>query len=174
MNDTGNQPDQTMTSKQLAELTRPRAIPVEVIEPPGVLDGVELVFAFGPHRTIEPIRLRVARGVPFEPLDGYEAVRRVARYNQALDELRVLRSGLGTLVRLGPAPMEPGSEIWCAYQDLVRLERSIARRQTSCMGNGCVSLVSFYLEVEFWERHHAHMAAAIDRERAANQPPDRE
>ena len=37
-------------------------------------------------------------------------------------------------------------------------------------------LPEFYLEVEFWERHHAQLAAAIDRERerAASQPPARE
>lgn len=158
-----------MTSEQLAELARKLRLPVEVGETPASIEGVELLFAFGPLRTIEPIKLRVAPAVTFDHVCGYQAIiGRVASYNRALCELRILRGGLGDLVLPRQVPMEPGSEIWCAYHDLVRLERTIERRQTSRQSNGRVSLATFYFEVEFWERYHANVAAAIAREADEN------
>lgn len=165
----GREGQTCMTLEQLAELARKLRLPVEVGETPASIEGVELLFALGRLRTIEPIKLRVAPDVTFDHVCGYQAVvGRVASYNRALRELRILRGGLGALVLPRQTPMEPGSEIWCAYQDLVRLERTIERRQTSRLSNGLVSLTTFYFEVEFWERYLANVAAAFAREADEN------
>jgi len=165
-----------MTSEQLTELSLQLGVPVEVAGDPRSLERVELVIDFGPGRSIDPIRVRVSPGVGFEDLSGYSAiVGHAVDYNRALAELRILRSLLGTL-RPRESPIEPASDLWCAYHELVRLERTIQRRQTERMGSGRITLQAFFEEAQFWRDYHADIAAVIarevdeDRARGARQP----
>lgn len=153
-----------MTSVQLAALSRQLAVPVEIAAHPQVLGRAELAIVFGPGRSIEPISVRVPPGVGFEDLRGYSAVTfRAADYNHTLADLRILRRLLSTL-RPRTAPVEPGSDLWCVYHELVRLDRTIQRRQTERMGDGRISLEAFFSEVQFWRDFHAELAAVIARE----------
>ena len=166
-----------MTSEQRAELSLQLGVPVEVFDSPQSLERVELAIDFGPGRTIDPISVRVSPDVGLEDLHDCSAVISHADdYNRAIAELRILRSMLGTL-RPRSTPIEPASDLWCAYHELVRLERTIQWRQAERMGDGRISLEAFFDEVQFWRRYHAEIAAVIAREvdedRARAAPPPR-
>ena len=144
----------------LGHITRRLGIPVE-IDASGWLNSpaIELRYALGVDRGIEPRLLRVAGDANVVGLLALDVRRQCDRYNVALRELRALRRRFEALIQR--TPIEPTVE--AAYQHLSKLDDTIARRQAQRMGHGAVMLATLDDEIAFWERYHEYFAKIVTR-----------
>jgi len=143
-------------------MSRRLEVAVEIDTTGWLRDGLELRYVLGPNRTIRPTMVRVACNANIDELLAQgSVVMRCARYNNTLGELHSLRNRLSALVLRGQPSLEPGSDVWRAFQELSRLGDVISRRQSDRMGNNVVNLKTLDLEVAFFESYHTKLAAII-------------
>lgn len=144
-------------------MSRRLRVPVTVDRSGWLRCGVELRFRRGVDGTIHPEGIRVgAEALVDDVLALGDVFERSTRYNELLGSLRRMRDRLEALARDSALGLELGQR-----RALLELDDLVGRRQATYMGHGTVRVDTLDLEIEFLRQHHAHLANAVARARAA-------
>jgi hypothetical protein len=143
-------------------MSRVLRVPVTIDDTGWLSHGVELRFARNSDGTIQPRDVRVGPDALVEDIIEYgDVFGRSTRYNRAIGRLRRLRELLNDLIRRCEILVEVDSTVWPAHQALLGLDQMIVLRQSLSMGHGIVRVATLDLEIEYLQRHHAHLAVIV-------------
>jgi hypothetical protein len=136
-------------------------VPVAIDRTGWLRYGIALQYVSESNGMIRPTAVVIGAEARMEDIIKYrDIVIRVSRYNEAIEEIRILWQRIGALLE---GDQIRGDALQSAQRALVKFDELVASRRADRMGNGFASPEVLGSECRFLERLHEEHVMAVAR-----------